>query len=47
MTNSIALGLVIVIGTLVAADWIFNEAEGLVFLGRRLLDLISYVAFWR
>ena len=47
MTNRIAfvLGLLIV-GALVV-DYIFYGTEHSVFLGKKLTDLIEWLAFWR
>ncbi len=47
MTNKIALilGGMIVAGLI--ADQVIYDGEGIVFLGRKLVLLIEYVAFWR
>lgn len=47
MTNRIAitLGLMILVAT--GYDVMLNDHAGLVFLARKLLDLIEYLAFWR
>jgi hypothetical protein len=47
MTNRIAivLGLLILGG--VAYDVLRNDLSGLLFLARKLMDLIEYLAFWR
>ena len=47
MSNGVALVLGTVLAALLVADWVLFEAAGLVFLGRRLADLIEYLAFWR
>lgn len=47
MSNGVALGLGLIVAGLLMADWVWFEAAGLVFLGRRLADLIEYLAFWR
>jgi hypothetical protein len=47
MTNRIAiiLGLIIVAGLLY--DKVYHDSVGTVFLGRKLVVLIEYLAFWR
>jgi len=47
MTNRIAivLGLLILGG--VAYDVLRNDLSGLLFLARKLMELIEYLAFWR
>ena len=47
MSNGVALVLGAVLALLLLADWLWFEAAGLVFLGRRLADLTEYLAFWR
>lgn len=46
MTNRIALGLGIAIVVILVLDYAFGFGLA-VFLGRRFLDLINLVAFWR
>lgn len=47
MTNKIAiwLGLILIAG--IVADLLLTEGETLVFLGKKLFELIDWVAFWR
>ena len=47
MTNRIAiiLGLMIVAGLLF--DKVYYDSAGTIFLGRKLIDFIEYLAFWR
>ncbi len=47
MTNKIALilGAMIVAGLI--ADQVMHDGQGVVFLGRKLVLLIEYLAFWR
>ncbi|KMW56606.1 hypothetical protein AIOL_001560 [Candidatus Rhodobacter oscarellae] len=47
MTNTIAIILGLTIIGLVGLDMYLTGGETLVFLGRKLLDLIDYIAFWR
>ena len=47
MTNSIALGLAIVIVAALAADTIWFGTEHLYFLSRKMIQLIEWLAFWR
>jgi hypothetical protein len=47
MTNRIAiiLGLIILAGLLF--DKVYHDSAGTVFLGRKLVVFIEYLAFWR
>ena len=47
MTNSIALGLGVVLIGLIAIDLMLFGTEHMVFLGKKLFDLIEWMAFWR
>ncbi|MFB9150302.1 hypothetical protein [Roseovarius ramblicola] len=47
MTNRIAIVLVLLILGGVAHDALRNDLSGLVFLARKLMALIEYLAFWR
>lgn len=47
MDNRIALGLAVVIVALILLDVAVNGSDGLLFLLRKLVDMIDYVAFWR
>ncbi|MDT8327492.1 MAG: hypothetical protein RQ750_08935 [Roseovarius sp.] len=47
MTNKIALILGAMIAAGLIADLVLFDGDGVVFLGRKLLLLIEYVAFWR
>ncbi len=47
VTDRIAIGLAIVIGGLLAADFLFADGAGAFFLARRFMDLLEYLAFWR
>lgn len=46
MTNRIALGIGIFLGVVLALDYVLGLGI-LVFLARRLLDLIQTLAVWR
>jgi hypothetical protein len=46
MTNRIAFGIVLLVIAVLALDYTLGLGLGL-FLARRLLDLIQYLAFWR
>ncbi|MFS4579889.1 hypothetical protein [Phaeobacter sp. C3_T13_0] len=47
MTNRIALSLGLLILCSISVDlWLFGP-EHMVFLGKRLFDLIDWIAFWR
>jgi hypothetical protein len=47
MTNRIAIVLVLLILGGLAYDVLRNDLSGLVFLVRKLVALIEYLAFWR
>lgn len=47
MTNTIALGLGILILIALGLDFGLNHGEASLFLARKLLDLIRLIAFWR
>ncbi|MEM9012937.1 MAG: hypothetical protein AAGE18_17065 [Pseudomonadota bacterium] len=47
MSNSFALGLGTLIVGLLVADYIWQDFAGVIFLGKRLIDLSEWLAFWR
>ncbi|MEL7092364.1 MAG: hypothetical protein AAFN94_11575 [Pseudomonadota bacterium] len=47
MTNSIALVLGLLILGGIALDVMIFGTEHLIFLGKKLADLIEWLAFWR
>ena len=47
MTNSIAITLGLVLAGLIALDSLIFGAEHLVFLGKKIFDMIEWFAFWR
>lgn len=47
MTNSIALGLGLAIVALIAADLALYGSGHAIFLGKKLFELIEWIAFWR
>jgi len=47
MTNTIALWLAALILGFLALDHFYLDWNAPVFLGRKLLDLIEWMAFWR
>jgi hypothetical protein len=47
MTNTIALYLGVVILGAFGLDLLANDGQVVVFLTRKLVGLIEYVAFWR
>ncbi len=47
MTNQIAIGLAIVILIALGLDFTLNGGTGTVFLFRKILELIQWIAFWR
>ena len=47
MTNKIALGLGLTLLVLVAIDLLVYGSQNLIFLGKKLYELIEWLAFWR
>ena len=47
MTNRIAIVLALLIAAGLAYDILRNDATGVLFLARKLMGLIEYLAFWR
>ncbi|WP_417247799.1 hypothetical protein [Celeribacter sp.] len=47
MTNQIALGLGLVIFAALGFDVTMNDGAGTLFLARKGLELIEWIAFWR
>lgn len=47
MTNKIAIGIGLVIVAVFAADAYAFGGTLPVFLGKKLVDLITWIAFWR
>ncbi len=47
MTDRIAFVLAGVLGLAVLADLVLNSGSVLLFLSRKLIDLIDLVVFWR
>ncbi|MDA8586153.1 hypothetical protein N9L47_07730 [Rhodobacteraceae bacterium] len=46
MTNRIALGIVIILGAVLALDYVLGLGIS-IFIARRFLDLIQALAVWR
>ncbi|MEP3636970.1 MAG: hypothetical protein ABJN14_06845 [Paracoccaceae bacterium] len=47
MTNTVALVLGIALVCAITADAILFDATNLIFLGKKLAELIEWLAFWR
>ncbi len=47
MTNSIAFVLFVLLGLGIAADVLLNDSTALLFMGKKFLDAIEWLAFWR
>jgi len=47
MTNRIAIVLGLLILAALAFDVLSNDHAGVLFLARKFIDLIEYLAFWR
>lgn len=47
MTNTLALILAFAVIGAVATDVVVYDSENLLFLGKKMMELIEYLAFWR
>lgn len=47
MNNQIAIGLGVLIVLAVVADQVWLDGSALLFLARKLFDMIEWMAFWR
>ena len=47
MTDRLAIVLGVLIALLITADLLANGGGVLVFLARKMLDLMEYLIFWR
>ncbi|KEJ90245.1 hypothetical protein [Sulfitobacter donghicola] len=47
MTNRIALVLGLIIVCALVLDYVYFGTEHIVFLGKKLAELIEWLAFWR
>lgn len=47
MTNRIAIWIGVVIVILLLADALLRSGAETIFLGRKLVDVIDWLAFWR
>ncbi|MFP1646025.1 hypothetical protein [Pontitalea aquivivens] len=47
MPNRVAFGLAALIVLIALVDGLASGGGGFMFLARKFLDLVSYVAFWR
>ncbi|WP_371224522.1 hypothetical protein [Roseovarius sp. 2305UL8-3] len=47
MTNTLAIGLAALILLALGLDYMLFEWGNTVFLGRKLIELIEWLAFWR
>lgn len=47
MTNSLAITIGLIVTALVSVDVLMYGTEHLLFLGKRLIELIEWLAFWR
>ncbi len=47
MTNTIAIVIALILVTVFTLDYTLQDWEGTIFVGRKLTDLIEYLAFWR
>ena len=47
MTNTIALYLALFLIVAISADIVIYGSEHVVFLGKKLTELLEWIAFWR
>lgn len=47
MTNRIALFLGLILIAAIVADVLYFGTEHLIFLGKKMFDLMEWMAFWR
>lgn len=47
MNTQISIGLALVIVSLLCLDMFFFNWDGIIFLMRKMADLIEWLAFWR
>lgn len=47
MTDRIAFFLALTIALAIGADVLLNDSRAVLFMLRKLLDLIAYVSIWR
>ncbi len=47
MTNPIALALLALIAAFFLADHLWLNLDAPVFLGRKFIEFVEYLAFWR
>ncbi len=47
MTNSISIWLALLVFAFFGVDFYFYDWQLSVYLGRKMLDMIEYMAFWR
>ncbi|KIN60788.1 hypothetical protein Z945_1767 [Sulfitobacter noctilucae] len=47
MTNTIAAILALLLVSAVVVDVLFYGTEHMIFLGKKMFELIEWIAFWR
>jgi hypothetical protein len=47
MNNRIAFVLAFLIFAAIAADYLANDAKALLFLARKFVAVVDYIAFWQ
>ena len=47
MTNKLAFIIGLILLGLIGADIFLNDSANLVFLARKFLELLTWIAFWR
>lgn len=47
MTDRLAIFIAMVAGALLMLDFAFNSGQASLFLAKKMMDLIEWLAFWR
>ncbi len=47
MTNRIALILGLILAALIAFDVVLHDGRTMIFLSKKLIELLEWIAFWR
>ena len=47
MTNRIAIALALILIAAIVVDVVFYGTDHLIFLGKKMMELMEWIAFWR
>ena len=47
MTNRLAIWLLLLLAGLLVLDGLAQDSAGTIFLGRKFMELLQYLAIWR